>query len=74
MHYLFELLDKEDASWKADTIIQLDNATYHKSRATREFFRMNQVRVIFSGPYAYSGAPCELWFSALKRVNLSCQN
>jgi len=30
-----------------------------------------QVPMMMSGPHSYDAAPCELWFSLFKRVNIN---
>ena len=53
-----------------NSVFLLDGAKYHLSEETKTAFRKLGADLIFSGPYSYSAAPCELLFAALKRVNL----
>ena len=64
-------LNAERPGWKKDTVVLLDNAPYHASRATREYFAHHGIQTIFSGPYSYSGCAVELYFAALKQTNLN---
>ena len=71
MLVLAALLDRESDDWRKSTAFLLDNATYHRSSETREAFRKLGLRVIFSGPYSYTAAPIERWFSCLKTGDLN---
>ena len=63
---LVKKLDRERAGWRQDTVILLDNAPYHKSKATMTLFAALDLPVMFTGPHSYAAAPCELWFAAFK--------
>ena len=52
-------------------MVLIDNAKYHSSRKTRAYFMHRGIRVMFTGPYSYSGSPVELYFAALKSTNLN---
>ena len=67
MKHLAETLDKERPDWRDNTIILLDNASYHKSAATLEVLKALDMPVMYSGPYSFNIAACELFFSRLKR-------
>ena len=43
-----------------------DNAPYHTSAVTLQIISQLGLQVIFSGPYSYSAAPIETFFSGLK--------
>ena len=64
-------LTLERPNWKEDTVILMDNAPYHGSQKTRDYFAHNGIRTIYTAPYSYSGSPIELWFAALKSTNLN---
>ena len=48
----------------------LDNATYHKSKYITERLKTFNVPVLYSGPYAFDGAPVEKVFSRMKCQDL----
>ena len=52
-------------------MVLLDNAPYHASTQTREYFAHLGIRTMYTGPYSYSGVPTELYFAALKSTNLN---
>ena len=49
----------------------LDNASYHCSELTREYFAHHGVRTMYSAPYGYQAAPVEMFFAAIKSTNLN---
>ena len=57
--------------WRDETVILLDNASYHRSAEMRAGFKKLGVPTIYSGPYSYDSAPIELYFSLLKRGDLN---
>ena len=63
---LVEKLNHETPDWMTNSIILLDNASWHKSEETIKALEDMRVPLIFSAPYSYSGAPIELLFAALK--------
>ena len=74
MLFLAKLTNKlytEDSSYKQNCILLLDGAAYHRSDEVRKFFCQIGVQIILAGPYGYDSMVCELFFSALKRVNLN---
>ena len=64
-------LQEEDPEWRHNTILLLDNATYHVSDYMLEKFERFRVPVLFSGPYSYDAAPAEKVFSAIKARDLN---
>ena len=64
-------LDMERPNWREDTVITMDNASYHTSTATQRVFEELRMPVMYTGVYAYDISPCELFFAYLKRVNLN---
>ena len=68
-HALVKKLDKERPNWREDTIIMLDNATYHKSVTTLKLLQSLQVPTLYTGPHSYTAAPCELLFASYKSVD-----
>ena len=59
--------------WRDETVILLDNATYHRSAEVRAGFKKLGVPVIYSGPYSFESAPIETWFAHLKTGELNPQ-
>ncbi len=70
-HYLAQQLDNDDADWRDNTVLLLDNPPYHCSSETRATLHKLGFTTIYSGPYSYSAAPCELAFAALKSGRLN---
>ena len=68
---LVKQLDKERAQWRKDTVIILDNAPYHTSKATMRLLESLEIPVLFTGPHSYAAAPCELWFASFKSCDVN---
>ena len=68
---LVKVLDRERPQWRADTVLVLDNATYHCSTECIALFKELRVPMTFSGPHSYATAQCELGFGALKSKHLN---
>ena len=49
----------------------LDNASYHNNPLMMARLERMGLRVMFSAPYSWAAAPCELVFSALKLGELN---
>ena len=64
-------LSKQDKDWKKTTCLLLDGAKYHRSKETRNYLANKGGKVVIGGPYAFSAAPAEHFFSALKTVDLN---
>ena len=64
---LANVLSQEDKDWREDTYWLLDNASYHRSDDVRRCLVKLGVKIILSGQYAYSAAPCERFFAYYKR-------
>ncbi len=72
--FLVELakqLDMEDPYWRDNSVVLLDNASYHRSAETRSAIKKLGMPTIYSGPYSYISAPIELYFGLLKRGDLN---
>ena len=67
MKYLAKSLDQDGPGWRDSTIILLDNASYHKSTETLGVLEALDMPIMYSGPYSFSIAACELFFSRLKQ-------
>ena len=70
-HSLIKKLDSENPYWHKNTIIMLDNASYHTSTATLKVFEELGVPVLFTGPHSYSASPVELVFAAFKAADIN---
>ena len=68
---LVRKLDKERPNWRRDTIVLLDNASYHSCAATLKVFEEQQIPILFTGPHSYDAAPCELFFAAFKSADVN---
>ena len=71
---LVRLLDRENVSWRKDTIILLDGAVWHTSENSLILYETLNIPVIISEPYSYDGSPIELFFACLKRSKLNPDN
>ena len=74
MIFLIKLVEQLDIAlpdWRDHTALLLDNATYHQGARVREYLRKLKIEVIWSGPYSYDSAPCELVFAQLKLGELN---
>ena len=68
---LCRVLDKDGWGWRDNTVILLDGAKYHTSKEAKDALAYLQIPAIFSGPYSYDGAPCELLFGHLKKTDIN---
>ena len=68
---LMGILDAEDPDWRDHTIILLDGASYHIRADALKAMAALSVPVVFAGPYAYDGSPCEKLFAHLKVGDLN---
>ena len=59
-------LDQESPGWDMETIIMWDNAPYHVSAEIKSVVRALRLKIIYTGPYSYSGAAIETLFAHLK--------
>ena len=71
MRQLVLKLDQEDANWRMNTVLLLDNAPYHTSNGTIDLFEGLNIPVIFTGPYSYDAAPIELLYAAFKSEDVN---
>ena len=71
LRHLLRQLDREDPGWQQKTVILLDNASYHNNPLMIARLKRMGLRVMFSAPYAWAGAVCELAFAALKLGELN---
>jgi transposase len=68
---LVKKLDKQRPDWRDNTVIMCDGATYHTCDSTLKLLRHLRVPVLFTAPHCYSSSPIELYFAALKAVDLN---
>jgi transposase len=64
-------LDIENPQWRANSILLIDNAPYHRSKETREFLARAQIPLMFLGPYQFAMAPVEKLFAFIKGRDLN---
>ena len=63
---LCKVLDSDRPDWRENSIVLMDNAPYNKTPEVVAFINKMRIPIIFPGPYAYDGSPCELFFSYFK--------
>ena len=68
---LVNKLDRERPGWRSNTVILLDNASYHTSSKALAMFKKHEIPLIFTGPHSYDAAQIELLFSAFKSVDVN---
>ena len=71
MKQLVQQLDQDRPLWRADTVLQLDGAKYHRTALLKDLFQELQVPVMISAPYSYDAAVAELFFAMFKRGELN---
>ena len=69
--YLVKKLDNERPGWRKNTVILLDNASYHTSKATLSVLKKFDVPCMWTGPHSYNAAPIELLFGAFKAADIN---
>ena len=72
--YLYQLaqqLDIDRPGWRENTIIQFDNAKYHKGVEIQEFMKRLGMEIIYTEPRSYDGCVAELFFAWFKSANLN---
>ena len=68
---LVAIFDCEDPDWRENSIVVLDNASYHHGDETLEALAILRVPTMLAGPYGYDGSPCEKLFAHLKVGDLN---
>ena len=68
---LIKHLNRFEGNWRPRTVFLLDNASYHKSNFIKECFLGLKISVMYLGPYQFSMAPIENFFSYVKARNLN---
>ena len=64
-------LDQEDAEWRDNTVILVDNAPYHTSDSTINLMGGLNIPILFTGPHSYDAAPIELLFASFKSRDIN---
>ena len=70
-HHLAAKLDKERRDWRENTVIILDNASYHSSQTTLNTMEKLNLPILYTGPNSYDAVPAELFFAALKSTDIN---
>ena len=69
--HLINMLDEKDRYWRKNTIFMCDGASYHTSEVMRNFYKTNNVPLLFTGPHSYAASPIELFFAAFKKGDVN---
>jgi hypothetical protein len=69
--YLVRKLDSQDPNWRDNSVVLLDNASYHTNPELKQYLTWVNVPLCFSGPYSYTTAPAELFFAHFKKGQLN---
>ena len=64
-------LDVERPSWRDDSVLLLDGASYHICPEVREHMKVLGIPVIFTAPYSYAACPVELFFAYFKNQDIN---
>ena len=68
---LVNKLNKDRIDWRENTIVLIDNAPYHCSSSIMKLYEDLRIPIMFTGPHSYDAAPCELFFSYFKSVDIN---
>ena len=68
---LVAIFDTEDPDWRSNTVVVLDNASYHHSEEAQRAMAALEVPTMLAGPYGYDASPCEKLFAHLKVGDLN---
>ena len=71
---LVKVLELEDEHWKANTILLLDNATYHRSKVFVAYAKKENIPLLYASPVSPQLCPVERLFGWLKRGDLNPEN
>ena len=67
-------LNRFKPNWRSKTVFLLDNASYHRSEFLKQCFLEMKISVNYLGPYQFSMAPIENFFSYVKARELNSEN
>ena len=68
---LVQLLEKKDANFRQRVVLQLDGASWHTCPEMKEFLKLLDLKIIYSGPRQYDGAVAEKLFAYIKNGDLN---
>jgi hypothetical protein len=68
---LVRQLTEEDRRFRQNTLIVIDGAPYHQSKATRALMAELQLPLMISGPHSYDASPCEQYFAQFKKADIN---
>ena len=71
LRILCSLLDEDRPGWRQNTVLLLDNASWHRGARAVNAIRQLEIPVMFLPPHAYDVAPVELLFAHLKSGDLN---
>ena len=66
-----KVLEAEDPNFRENNVILIDGAPSHYAEETLAHMKGLNLPMIMTAPYSWAAAPCELWFSQLKSVELN---
>ena len=69
--HLVAKLAQEESDWARNTVLLLDNASYHHHSGVLNQLMLQGVDVLYTGPYSFSGSPIELFYASMKRTMLN---
>lgn len=69
-----DYLHSIDKKWREDTIIMLDNASYHRGSTIMKELELLKIPIMYLGPYHFKMAPIEVLFSYIKSHDLNPYN
>lgn len=72
--HLTKQLEIEDKEFRDNTVVLIDGAPGHTADETRDHIKILGLPVMLTAPYSWDAAPCELWFSQFKAIELNPEN
>ena len=66
-------MDKIDKGWRETHLLQLDNASIHTGRASKQIMADLEVPVIYTAPGSFMCSPIERVFGFIKVVKLDLE-
>ena len=64
-------LNKDRIDWRDNSIVLMDNASYHKTSNSLQLYESLRMPTMFTAPHSYDVAPAELFFAHFKSVDLN---
>ncbi len=68
---LIQKLDSLDSNWRKTTTIMPDNAFIHRAKATKAYFEVFGLPIMFLAPYSFKITAVEKLFSFVKNRDLN---